>query len=70
VIYFFAKEAEYIKFEIYPGRPHVLTIIADGANPQTERYSTSADLHDRLNHLWCDLKGEGWDGPLGRDARA
>ena len=70
MIYFFAKQTEYIQFEIHPGRPHVLTIIAADADPQTERYSTTADLQERLSHLWCDLRREGWNGPLGRDARA
>lgn len=70
MIYFFSKASQFVQYEIYPGRPHVLRIIGTGGDVQTERYTSSADLHLRLNHLHGDLRSDGWCGPFGRDPRA
>ena len=69
MIYFFCKNSEFLQCEIHPGRPHVLRIIGSGGEVQTERYTTSADLQFRLDHLHADLRIDGWTGPLGRDSR-
>lgn len=69
MIYFFSKDSQYVQCEIYPGRPHVLRIIRSGGNVRTERYTTSAELQLRLDHVYGELSSDGWIGPFGRDSR-
>ena len=69
MIYFFSRGAEFMQCEVYPGSPHVLTLIAPGT-AEHEEYELSDKLHERLDELTRDLlTRDGWQGPLGRDAR-
>lgn len=69
VIYFFSKDHRFVQCEIYPGRPHVLTVVDASGAERTERFHSGGDLHDRWTEVQQQLLAEGWSGPLGRDAR-
>ena len=69
VIYFFLKDQQLLQCEVYPGRPHVFTVIEPGGVEHTELYSPSAQLQARCDVLRLELNEEGWSGPFGRDAR-
>ncbi len=69
MIYFFLKEQQVLQWEIYPGRPHVLTGIEPGGMKHTERYHSSDHLHERWEQVCEQLAEEGWNGPFGRDSR-
>ncbi len=70
MIYFFTREHEFTQCEIYPGAPHVLTLITPDGVHQTEQHESSDGLHAR----WCEvsrqLTEQGWQGPFGRDTRS
>ena len=69
VIYFFAKQDQFVQCEMHPGRPHVLTIIdADGVE-HTERHSSVDQLLERWTEVHRQLARDGWIGPFGRDGR-
>jgi len=69
VIYFFSKGDRFVQCEIYPGRPHVLTVVDVSGAERTERFHSGGDLHDRWTEVQQQLLADGWSGPLGRDAR-
>jgi hypothetical protein len=69
VIYFFSKGDRFVQCEIYPGRPHVLTVVDASGVERTERFHAGGDLHDRWTEVQQQLLADGWSGPLGRDAR-
>jgi len=69
VIYFFSSGHEYVQCEIYPGRPHVLTVISPDGESHCERFGSTADLTERWEQLAGVLQGNGWSGPFGRDGR-
>lgn len=69
VIYFFSKDRQYIRCEIYPGRPHVFTLLNPDGIENTEHYASAADLEARWSSLACELSRAGWSGPFGRDGR-
>jgi hypothetical protein len=45
-------------------------VIEPGGLEHTERYHSSAELHDRWEAVRDQLLAEDWNGPFGRDARA
>ncbi len=65
----FSRGAEFMHCEIYPGSPHVLTVVTAIAEPRQE-WDSSDGLHERWNEPTRHLNGEGWEGPCGRDARS
>jgi hypothetical protein len=69
MIYFFRKQGSFVQCEIYPGQPHVLTVIEPGGAERTERYGSADDLQARWVSLSRTLQADGWCGPLGRDSR-
>lgn len=69
MIYFFSNGREYIQCEIYPGRPHVLTLVSPDGDSESERFNSIADLTDRWEQLSDALQRCGWSGPFGRDVR-
>ena len=69
MIHFFSEQHQVLRCEIYPGQPHVLTVIdADGV-AHTERHTSTEALEARWTDLRAQLVREGWIGPFGRDAR-
>ena len=69
MIHFFSKQQQFLRCEIYPGQPHVLTVIdADGVE-HTERHTSTDALEARWTDLRAQLVRDGWIGPFGRDAR-
>jgi hypothetical protein len=70
VIYFFFNGCEYLQCEIHPGRPHVLTIISPDSPSYSERFTSTAHLCERWEHLTRALAQNGWTGPFGRDPRS
>ncbi len=70
MIYFFAREHEVMQCEIYPGTPHVLTVIKPDGAQQTEQHACSDRLHARWGEVILQLTGEGWLGPFGHDTRS
>ena len=70
MIYFFAREHEFMQCEIYPGTPHVLTVITPDGGHQTERHESSDALHARWGEVIQQLTDQGWRGPFGRDTRS
>ena len=70
MVYFFTKGPAFLRCEIWPGRPHVFTVIEPGGLEHTDRYQSSAQLHDRWEAVRDQLLAEDWNGPFGRDARA
>lgn len=69
MIYFFSNGSEYVQCEIYPGRPHVLTVITNDGESHSERFSSSAHLTERWDQLSVAMNENGWMGPFGRDPR-
>ena len=69
MIYFFMKEQQFFQCEIYPGRPHVLRVIAARGSELTEQFDSTAVLEERWRELKADLRRSGWRGPVGRDGR-
>lgn len=70
MIYFFFNGCEYLQCEIYPGRPHVLTVISPDSPTYSERFTSTAHLRERWEHLTHALTQNGWTGPFGRDPRS
>jgi len=60
VIYFFLKDQQFVQCEVYPGRPHVFTVIEPGGVEHSELYSSSAELQARYDALRLGLNEEGW----------
>ena len=69
VIYFFSREHQFLRCEIHPGQPHVLTMIDQHGIEHTERHTSADDLEVRWQELRGQLSRDGWRGPFGRDAR-
>ena len=69
MIYFFAKQQQFVQCEIHPGRPHVLTIIDPDGVEHTERHSCAEQLLVRWTEVHGQLARDGWIGPFGRDGR-
>jgi hypothetical protein len=69
VIYFFAKEQQFLRCEIYPGQPNILTVIDQHGVEHTERHASADDLEARWTEVRKQLSHDGWSGPFGRDAR-
>lgn len=69
MIYFFQKDGQFVQCELYPGRPHVFTVIEPEGIECTEQYSSAADLQARCDTLRMGLNEQGWSGPFGRDSR-
>jgi hypothetical protein len=69
VIYFFAKERRFLRCEIHPGQPNLLTVIDPTGREHTERLASSEDLEARWTEIRSQLSDDGWMGPFGRDAR-
>jgi hypothetical protein len=69
VIYFFSRGPDFVQCEIYPGPPHVLTLVTPGGE-QPETHDSSEALDDRWCELTRQLKRDGWQGPFGRDGRS
>jgi len=69
MIYFFSNGSEYVQCEIYPGRPHVLTVISPDGESNSERFVSTVHLTERLEQFTDALQGNGWSGPFGRDGR-
>jgi hypothetical protein len=69
VIYFFTKGQQYVRCEIHPGRPHVLTLVDPDGTENTEHYASAAELEARWSAVTCELTHGGWAGPFGRDGR-
>ena len=67
MIYFFLNGSEYLQCEIYPGRPHVLTVISPGSPCYSERFTSTAHLRERWAQVTQALAENGWSGPFGRD---
>jgi hypothetical protein len=69
VICFFSQQGRFVQCEIYPGQPHILTVIdADGVE-RTESHTLDDHLQTRWNEVCVQLSRDGWSGPFGRDAR-
>jgi hypothetical protein len=66
VIYFFSKDQRFVLCEIYPGRPHVLTLIDANGVEHTEQHHCASDLSKRWSELLSELTCDGWQGPFGR----
>ena len=69
VIYFFAKERRFLRCEIHPGQPHLLTVVDPSGREHTERLASTEELETRWNEVRTQLSNDGWIGPFGRDAR-
>ena len=69
MIYFFSNGSEYVQCEIYPGRPHLLTLISPDGDSHPERFTSTSHLIERWQQLTDALQAEGWSGPIGRDVR-
>jgi hypothetical protein len=69
MIYFFTRDDEFTQCEIYPGPPHVFTVITPDGGQQTEQHECSDALHARWDDVSRRLIGQGWQGPFGRDTR-
>jgi len=70
MIYFFTRDDEFLQCEIYPGTPHVLTVITPDGGQQTEQHDSSDGLHARWGEVSRRLWEQGWQGPFGRDTRS
>ena len=70
MIYFFTRDDEFVQCEIYPGTPHVLTVITPDGGHQTEQHESSHGLHARWGEVSRQLTQRGWQGPFGRDTRS
>ena len=69
MIYFFAKQRQFVQCEIHPGRPHVFRVIHSDGEELTEEYSSASDLQTRWYEVAAELTRIGWSGPFGRDGR-
>ena len=69
LIYFFSKQDQFLRCEIYPGQPHRLTLVDANGAEHTERHTTTQALEARWTDLRTQLLRDGWIGPFGRDAR-
>jgi hypothetical protein len=69
VIYFFVKKHRFLRCEIHPGQPNLLTVIDPSGREHTERLASSEDLETRWSEVRTQLSNDGWSGPFGRDAR-
>lgn len=69
MIYFFSNGSEYVQCEIYPGRPHLLTLISADGDSHSERFTSTAHLTERWEQLTDALQADGWSGPFNRDVR-
>jgi hypothetical protein len=69
VIHFFSRQHQFLRCEIYPGQPHVLTVIDPNGAEHSERHMSTDALEARWTELRTQLVQDGWIGPFGRDAR-
>ena len=69
MIYFFAKQQQFVQCEVHPGCPHVFRVIDSDGEALTERYSSASDLQERCDEVAAELTRRGWSGPFGRDGR-
>lgn len=69
MIYFFSRHEQFLRCEIYPGQPNVLTVIDQHGVEHTERLTSAEDLEVRWTKIRDELTREGWMGPFGRDGR-
>ena len=69
VIYFFSKQDQFLRCEIHPGQPHVLTLVDANGVEHTERHTSAEALETRWSEVRTELLLGGWIGPFGRDAR-
>ena len=69
MIHVVSKQHQFLRCEIYPGQPHVLTVIGADGVEHTERHSTTEALEARWTDLRTQLVRDGWIGPFGRDER-
>ena len=69
MIYFFSRQQQFVRCEIYPGSPHVLTLVDQHGVEHTERLKSAKDLELRWTEMRDELARNGWHGPFGRDAR-
>ena len=54
VIYFFARQDQFVRCEIFPGQPHVLTLVDANGVEHTERHTSADDLEAR----WAEVRRE------------
>jgi hypothetical protein len=69
VIYFFSRHQQFLRCEIQPGSPHVLTLIDHLGVEHTERLTSAEELEARWTEMRDELARDGWMGPFGRDGR-
>jgi hypothetical protein len=69
VIYFFSRQGQFVRCEIHPGQPNLLTVIDANGIEHTERHTCADDLEARWTEVRTELSRAGWIGPFGRDAR-
>ena len=69
MIHFASKQHQFLRCEIYPGQPHVLTVIGADGVEHTERHTTTEALEARWSDLRTQLVRDGWIGPFDRDER-
>ena len=69
MIYFFAKDQRFLRCEIHPGQPNLLTVIDPTGREHTERLASTEELEQRWTEVRTQLGQDGWTGPFGRDAR-
>lgn len=69
LIYFFAKQQQFVQCEIHPGPPHVFRLIDSDGEELTERYGSATELQERWYQVATQLTRIGWSGPFGPDLR-
>jgi hypothetical protein len=69
VIHLSSKQHQFLRCEIFPGQPHVLTVVGADGVEHIERHTTTEALEARWTDLRTQLLRDGRIGPFGRDGR-
>jgi hypothetical protein len=71
MFYFFRRDEQYIRCEIRGAMDSIsdyeLVIVEPSGDERVERYSSSAEVHQRWLDLQQGFVHAGWWGPLGRE---
>jgi hypothetical protein len=71
MFYFFRRDEEYVRCEIRGAMDSMsdyeLVIVEPSGEERIERYSSSADVHNRWLQVQQNFVHAGWWGPLGRE---
>jgi hypothetical protein len=70
LVYFFERDLVFIRCEIEPGSPHILTVTYPGGTVHTEKHASGDSLDEHWQELRAQFVRDGWSGPFGRDPRS